>query len=469
MTHLHPWASRAGRRLGLALSVLIWALGAAPERAEARGRHRVAVFREGRKGGGALAALTIAVERRHQAISEDQVKKLRKKARIRGKDARAMKRLAMVLGADALVVVAMSGRGKKSVLDIRVLDTQARLVERVRVPLKKADTDAESEQRATLDVMAALTRLPGDAVAPAEETAAPSEAPAPAPVAEAPPSAAPAPAAAAEEASPIEAQARRDTAPKEEATEKPAEEGRPPGADVGIGLGFVRRSFEFTPLGGAKLQAYAGNPVAGVLAIAHVYPMALSGKRGILAGFGLYLRIDRTFALTSQLQGSSQTFSSSIQYAAAGIEWRFDLGSSSTPPSLSLRLGLGQRAFTLEDPSGLVKIPSAEYGFAELGAGGRLPLGSTLALVASFSYLSPFATGPLGSAGENGIGADGTASGLAAEGGIELRVLRWLSLQGGLRWEQYSHTFTAVAGRTPTASAASDGYLGGHLLGAVVF
>ena len=450
--------------LVFALVVLIAAVTAAPRKAEARGRHRVAVFREGRKGGGALAALTIAVERRHQAISEDAVKKMRKKARIRGKDARAMKRLAMVLNADALVVVGLSGRGKKSVLDIRVLDGQAQLVERVQVPLKKADTDAETEQRATLDVMAALTRLPGDAPAPPEE--APAEAPTPAPVAEAPPRPDPA---TTEEPAPIEAQTRRESAPKDESAEKPSEDGRPPGADVGIGLGFVRRSFSFTPVGGAKLQAYEGNPVAGVLAIAHVYPLALSGRRGVLAGLGLYLRIDRTFALTSQLQGSSQTFSSSILYAATGLEWRFDLGSSATPPSLSLRFGLGQRAFTLEDPSGLVKIPSAEYGFAELGAGGRVPIGAAFALFASFSYLSPFGTGPLGSARDNGVDAEGTASGLAAEGGLEVRVLRWLALQAGLRWEQYSSTFTAVPGRTPTATAASDGYLGGHLLGAVVF
>ncbi len=459
---------RPQRRLAIFVAVLLGFLGALPAPVEARARRRVAVFREGRKGGGALAAITIAVERRHQVISEAQVKQLRKKARVRGNDARALKRLAKVLDADGLVVVGMAGRGRRSLLDVRVLDNQARLVERVRVPLLRADTDAESEQRATLDVMAALTRLPGDAV-PAEEAA-----PEPPPPPEAPPSprAVPPTPQATEEPAPIEGQPRRATAPREEeaAAVAPADdEGRPPGADVGIGLGFVRRSFEFTPVGGAKLQAYQGNPVAGVLAIAHVYPLALAGKRGLLAGLGLYLRFDRTFALTSQLQGSDQTFSSSIQLGSLGLEWRVDLGSSARPPSLALRLGLGSRRFQLDDPSGLVKIPSVEYGFVELGVVGRLPIGSTLGLFAGLSYLSPFATGPVGEAKENGVGAAGAASGLLAEGGVELRVMRWLSLQAALRWEQYSHTFTAAAGQTATASAATDDYLGGHLLGAVVF
>lgn len=417
--------------------------------------HRVAVLREGRGGAGAVAAITIALERRHEVISEAAAQRARKKIRSAGQEGRA--RLASSLGADALVVVSVGGRGRKHALEVKVYEGSfGELIEDVRVPLRGRDTDAEAEQRATLDVMAALTRLPkGDTGGGDEPAGAPVAAAAPVP--------------AAEEPAPIEA---RKAAPPP-AAGGPADEEAPASSGLALhaGLGFTRRSFAFeVPQGGMPQQNYKGNPVAGLNLQAELYPLALLGRSGAARGFGVYLRFDRTFALTSQLEGTTETFSSSLAQAAFGLLWRFELGSSATSPSLGVRAGAGSLEFAIADTTGRVRIPAVEYAFLDLGAFGRVPLGSeAIALVVGLDYLPTLSAGAIADPARNRIGGTGSASGLGAEGGVEGRPARWLTLRATVRWQRFAHTFAAAGGATLLATGATDDYLGGTLTAGVVF
>jgi hypothetical protein len=157
--------------------------------------------------------------------------------------------------------------------------------------------------------------------------------------------------------------------------------------DVAAGLSVTARRLAFTPAAGAApVQGYRGNPVAGAVITADIYPLAFNKKNhSFTRNLGLTLMFDRVVKIQSRLEyddnGTTMTavLGTTQQRYSAGLLYRMPFGDKLAVIG-SLRYS--RMSFAIDKaaapPGVTVQIPNVDYAFVDPGLAVRYLAGPKL-------------------------------------------------------------------------------------------
>jgi outer membrane biosynthesis protein TonB len=218
--------------------------------------------------------------------------------------------------------------------------------------------------------------------------------------------------------------------------------------EVGVGASATARRLAFTPAAGAPaVQGYRGDPVAGVMITADVFPLAFNAKnKSFTRNFGLTILFDRVVKIQSRLDyddmdGNPQTatLGTTQQRYAAGLVYRHPIGDKMAVQGSVL---YNRMKFVIDKeaaPAGVtVQIPNVDYTFIEPGAGLRYLIGPKMMAGADLSVGIVTNTGELQQAEQFG-----TASVLAIEfnGLFSYALTKSIDLRADLRVTTFGFSF----------------------------
>ena len=159
-----------------------------------------------------------------------------------------------------------------------------------------------------------------------------------------------------------------------------------------LGGSVVQRSFKFNSTQTNQQPKNTSlSPVPGARLDGEVYPLALNGTQGALAGLGLGFFYDRTIGLNIKTTdtpagGTAMTSTVPVKQSrySIGVRYRLAFGKTETSPTLTLGVGYGKQLFSTDlsatgmDPAARLTVkrntPETEYTMFDPGLTFRLPL-----------------------------------------------------------------------------------------------
>jgi hypothetical protein len=251
------------------------------------------------------------------------------------------------------------------------------------------------------------------------------------------------------------------------------------GADVAVGVGFLKRNLDFdsSPALAPANQPNGykgGTPVAGLAVFGEIYPLSFGDRGGWLSGFGIGFGLDRVFTLKSKL-GTTEYDTTQTDYSI-GLRYRYNFGNSPKLPSVKLLFGYNHLDFKIDHGAADIDLPDVSYSYLDAGLAFRVPLTVPwLALFAEGRYLIVLSSGQIS---DQMFYGDGSTKGLDIGGGIEARIAEAWSVRGGVRYRRISFDFDGTGTKSnnrdgnPSSqdvTGATDMYLTGYVLVGYVF
>ncbi|MGN6103795.1 MAG: hypothetical protein ACTHU0_01705 [Kofleriaceae bacterium] len=234
-------------------------------------------------------------------------------------------------------------------------------------------------------------------------------------------------------------------------------------AVVGISFTARRMSFNFDPNMTTKPPGYKGNPVAGGMIDATVYPLAFGHKRrGLLKNLGLTLLYDQVFAVSSKTSDGTTLSSSESRWAIGGA-FRYPFNESPTSPVIGLMLRYGRQKFTISGNSG---VPNVHYTMIEPVGFFKWPLSTKATLNLSAGFIGVSDTGAIQKMDEYG---PATVTGFEGEVSGDYLITGSLFMRAALRAETFGYNFKGGAARSTGVAGARDSYLGGAITAGYLF
>lgn len=243
--------------------------------------------------------------------------------------------------------------------------------------------------------------------------------------------------------------------------DSPAAPGDAPGLVFDLGFGLGAREYGYPDeanldgLAGYSLSPWADS--AGLIPnldlALQVYPLALFGSRGMLAGLGFDIRYQKSFGIDSEDAVTGAVYETNASAVSADVRMRFP--SETLDPAVFL--GLGQRSFELDKGAG---VPAVAFTSVRLGGDVRYTGIDSIPLQLRLGLLLPVGFGGL--VGDNWY-PNASGLGMLGElrGGYALSDL--LEPFVALGYERYGLTFdpepdssTDTLGRV--AGGATDEY-----------
>lgn len=233
------------------------------------------------------------------------------------------------------------------------------------------------------------------------------------------------------------------------ATATRAGDPRFPAVEVGAGLSVTGRSLGFSPAAGvAPVQGYKGNPVAGVVINADVFPLAFNDKSDSpLRNLGITVLFDRVIKIESkvayedaQMMAQELALPSTQQRYAAGLVYRHPL---SDQLAIEGAVRYNRMKFAIDkDQAGevgvTIQIPNVDYTFVDPGVGVRYALSPQLLLGAGASFAFVLNTGEMQNAEEYGAA---TVLGFELDGGVSYRLTPQIVLRAEARLTTFGFSF----------------------------
>lgn len=257
--------------------------------------------------------------------------------------------------------------------------------------------------------------------------------------------------------------------------------------DVAAGMSFSSRNLSFTYkdslTDSQQPNSYRGGIVPGPFVAIEAYPLAFGGKRGALANLGVTLTYDTFIRIGGVLEpnaryqdetGMVHTYNTSQSRFGVGVRYRLPLGDKPTMPTLRLGGGYNRLSFRIETGGMDIDLPDVGYSYLDVGAGARVPLGTTrLALNADLKYLIVSDAGAFSRMEEYG---GGSIAGVDVDAGLEFRPLARLVLRGGFRYQRIAFDFDGTGTGTERdgmmgqdVGGALDTYVGGYVTAGYLF
>jgi hypothetical protein len=381
--------------------------------------------------------LSAIVEDRHDLVTSSQVERAARKAHIDDLDGPAIVKLARKLGADAVVVGAMTREDEGFLLTVRIRSNSGKTVKKISVDLRKPRLSAKAKKRLGLGIYDGIDKVLGlededieidddadtdtDARHKArkharelgdedaddedrddddgERVAARDDV---------------------DEDDDID----RELGVRKHAGVREEDAARMPAITVGIGpsavmrqLTFSSRDYEQAPTG------YKSSMVPGARVAVEAYPLALK-SHGPLAGLGVGLEYDQTLLLTTQSSDAPGVkLPTAQQHWVVDARYRFAVGSKASSPQVTLSAGYGRRTFIVDRsslPEGAeLDMPDVDYRFYNPGLAIRMPIGARAGVHVGGEALLFKAAGYIQRASSYG-GAKLT--GLEARGGVDFKA-----------------------------------------------
>jgi len=171
-----------------------------------------------------------------------------------------------------------------------------------------------------------------------------------------------------------------------------------------------------------------------------LYPFALAGTSGRLAGLGLAASYDKTFGLSIKIPNTSVSAPIDQSHYALGARYRFDLGSAST-----VKLGLDYlRRHYLADRDKLTSMaitldaPDVDYTAIAPGVSAHVPITPTITAVASVDAMLVLEAGPIQRTPSYG---PATVYGLEGYAGVDVALTAQIGLRVAVEYSRISLSF----------------------------
>ena len=249
-------------------------------------------------------------------------------------------------------------------------------------------------------------------------------------------------------------------------------------ANAGLGAFSRTLTFDFDGalMGAERPIDYESSFVPSAFVDLELYPMALTGERGLLADIGVDARFEQALSLSSTVDpdggAADNAFDVATTYRrfAVGLRYRLEL----SPVLIGLRVGYGQSAFELDKGGamGMVDIPNIKYTYVDPGVTVSYPMGK-LSIDAAARFLAMLSAGEIQeptSYGQTKI------LGLDVDAGVNYLVTSAIGVRLGVRLAQMNLTFRGTGDLSDRnndmaqdVDAATDRYLGGYLTGSYRF
>jgi hypothetical protein len=239
-------------------------------------------------------------------------------------------------------------------------------------------------------------------------------------------------------------------------------------------LTFNSRNFEQAPKG------YKNSPVPGGRLEAELFPFAVSKPTSAAAGLGIAGTYDQTFALNLQSTAQPGTkFPVTEKHYDIGLRYRIAFGARVSSPSLTLGLGYGSWAFTVNRSAlmqgNVIDLPDVNYVGYTPGLTFRIPLGNTVALLFGGSALLVTSTGQIQTPQQYGQAKVTAGSGMF---GLDFVFSNRYALRVAAEAAQMGFAFTGGAQMTNNrdgdpaskdVGGAADRYIGGAFTFGVLY
>jgi hypothetical protein len=190
---------------------------------------------------------------------------------------------------------------------------------------------------------------------------------------------------------------------------------------------------------------------------AEVYPAAFAGAGRLWSGIGVYLQYGHSVGLKvkppSDVAGSNR--SATLTDLAAGLKWRLQPFSTSR---FTVTPAVGYRSFSLvTGGAAIAGLPDSKLSGYEGRLDLAMPVTARVTLLGGGGYLYFTSAKDL----VKTYFPSGSARGFTAEGGVDVKVLRPLSVRALLEYQNVSYTLRRGDAGTFHATGAKDAYLGG--------
>jgi len=249
-------------------------------------------------------------------------------------------------------------------------------------------------------------------------------------------------------------------------------------ADVDVGVGMVVRTLDFNAAGdlapSQRPNGYSGSVVPTIVVCGELYPFAFNGERGGLAGLGLGFTVERVITIKSKFRDTE--YDSSQTRFGGGLRYRWNFGNTATSPTLKLLAGINHLDFSIDRGSANLGFPNVAYTYIDLGAGGRIPLGSpSLALFIDARYLQILSSGEIT---ETAFYGSGGGLGFDGEVGFEYLFARRGVVRVGGRYQRIALDFDGngmlsnnLDGNSATqdVGGATDSFVGAYIAAGYLF
>ncbi|MEE8408990.1 MAG: hypothetical protein V3T05_05255 [Myxococcota bacterium] len=233
------------------------------------------------------------------------------------------------------------------------------------------------------------------------------------------------------------------------------------GLRLAIGPMVFNRAGGVTGKGIDESQYRINGYVPGLAASLEIFPMALLGSNGALAGFGLQASAYAVRVASAPPSSDTKPVISTVMSFEGGATYRWRLFRSGWAPHLALRVGYSRFAFPLDSPI----FPGVTYQGPQGGLEVIMPLGSYLSAQVGGTYIWPVSLD--GQVTQLGSLRGSSTRAYSAQGGLTFRVgLFELTAIG--RLQQFnlvfsgSPSFAAFAGATD--AGISDRVMSGQVL-----
>ena len=228
-----------------------------------------------------------------------------------------------------------------------------------------------------------------------------------------------------------EVRARRDDDDGEELPPDP----RFPALEVAAGLSATMRKLDL----GSTQQGYNGQPVAGAMFTADVYPLAFNKKnKSITRHIGLTVLFDRVITITSRIKYEDPAdpanqltaeLPTTQQRYAVGLVFRYPIGEKASVEG-SLRYNRMKFVIDKEGAPVMVTIPNVDYAFVDPGVGFRYVVSPKIVAAGRLAFMLVTGTGELQEPDQYG----GTKTlGFDLEGGASYAVTPKILIHADLR------------------------------------
>ncbi len=158
---------------------------------------------------------------------------------------------------------------------------------------------------------------------------------------------------------------------------------RRPGLMVTAGGMAVQRKLAFTSSPDLERapQGYPGSPAPAAHVAVELYPVAIMNPRHIAGGLGFYAEYDKVMSLTTRTSQAPDVALPTTQLRwSVGAKLRYAFGSAPNLPTITLGVGMGRRAFTVDRsalPEGTsLDLPDVDYRVYEPSLQLRFPIGT---------------------------------------------------------------------------------------------
>jgi hypothetical protein len=252
--------------------------------------------------------------------------------------------------------------------------------------------------------------------------------------------------------------------------------------DVAAGLSVTARKLAFSPAAGAApVQGYRGNPVAGALITADVYPLAFNKKNhSFTRNFGVSVLFDRVVKIESRLKydegGTEMTavLGTTQQRYSAGLLYRMPIGEKMAVIG-SVRYS--RMTFAIDKgaaPAGVtIQIPNVDYAVIAPGAAVRYLASDKLVVGGGLGVGAVLGTGEMQTAEQYGAAS---VLGLDADACAEYYITPKIVLRADFRLTSFGFKFNGTGAMsdpnddgTVDVPSGRDTYYGGSATAAYQF